>query len=601
MVQIELKKPKEADLCLRDINISRRHAEFSWSASDGWSITNYSDNGIWVNKIGLVKGTSTSLQSGDLVVLSDLRDLFGWHFHLRQSGVNKSNNLKRSEAADDDEENQPSKKRRKVGFVIKENSEQTRGREETSRDLVQTLQKKKEAAEMKYAAIKQAVADASKESKKKIECLVSERAMLLQRLEKKAREGEARAEEERLALEKEGGGEEGRLKLEAKLLREREEASKEREKMLEAMEAKITEQKLKREEDLEEKDKQLEVVRAEKTAAESDRSRMEEELMRLKTRLEAKEAEECSKEEAHMKFEEMKMRKEAELQEEKERLARQLAEQELKEKETRKKEEEEREREREAHAVELEALREEQSKREEEVRKRCQELEEKQALQVSIEAEMLKQKEELDKRKAEEEAFDTRAQEEKVSALEREKEEVAQQLQLARQQAGRCESEREEGKKELLGKLADTLESQYQCPTCLDLFISPVSLNCGHTYCWLCLAQWRRSSGDLTRTTRGDLGSCPQCRVPVQHENRVYAIDQMIEALLGQLGPEKTEERAKAIAERKDEEADFLATATPKEKGRMRGGRGGVSALVRGGGRGRMEESEVFGPGGRGG
>ena len=80
-------------------------------------------------------------------MLSDLRDLFGWHFHLRQSGVNNSSNLKRSEAADDGEENQPSKKRRRVGFVIKENSEQTRGREETC-DLVQTLQKKKEAAEV---------------------------------------------------------------------------------------------------------------------------------------------------------------------------------------------------------------------------------------------------------------------------------------------------------------------------------------------------------------------------------------------------------------------------------------------------------------------
>ena len=85
------------------------------------------------------------------MVLSDLRNLFGWHFHLRQSGVNKSSNLKRSEAADDCDENQPSKKRRRVGFVIKENSEQTRGREETSvsRDLVQTLQKKKEAAEVR--------------------------------------------------------------------------------------------------------------------------------------------------------------------------------------------------------------------------------------------------------------------------------------------------------------------------------------------------------------------------------------------------------------------------------------------------------------------
>ena len=86
------------------------------------------------------------------MVLSDLRDLFGWHFHLRQRGVNNDSNLKRSEAADDGEENQPSKKRQRVGFVIKENSEQSRGREETSvsRDLVQTLQKKKEAAEVRF-------------------------------------------------------------------------------------------------------------------------------------------------------------------------------------------------------------------------------------------------------------------------------------------------------------------------------------------------------------------------------------------------------------------------------------------------------------------
>ena len=84
------------------------------------------------------------------MVLSDLRDLFGWHFHLRQRGVNNDSNLKRSEAADDGEENQPSKKRPRVGFVIKENSEQTMGIEEISesRDLVQTLQKKKEAAEV---------------------------------------------------------------------------------------------------------------------------------------------------------------------------------------------------------------------------------------------------------------------------------------------------------------------------------------------------------------------------------------------------------------------------------------------------------------------
>ena len=105
----------------------------------------------------------------------------------------------------------------------------------------------------------------------------------------------------------------------------------------------------------------------------------------------------------------------------------------------------------------------------------------------------------------------------------------------------------ESGKAELLSKLEDTLESQYQCPTCLELFISPVALNCGHTYCWLCLAQWKGSSG----RTRGDLGTCPTCREVVQHENRVFAIDHMIEAMVEQLGEEKIKERVAKVKERK--------------------------------------------------
>ena len=105
----------------------------------------------------------------------------------------------------------------------------------------------------------------------------------------------------------------------------------------------------------------------------------------------------------------------------------------------------------------------------------------------------------------------------------------------------------ESGKAELLSKLEDTLESQYQCPTCLELFISPVALNCGHTYCWLCLAQWKGSSG----RTRGDLGTCPTCREVVQHENRVFAIDHMIEAMVEQLGEEKKKERIAKVKERK--------------------------------------------------
>ena len=71
-------RSKEADLCIKDINVSRRHAEFTWGSrssikklfvklaltpnyfSGGWSVANYSDNGIWVNKDPLIKVNSAS-------------------------------------------------------------------------------------------------------------------------------------------------------------------------------------------------------------------------------------------------------------------------------------------------------------------------------------------------------------------------------------------------------------------------------------------------------------------------------------------------------------------------------------------------------------
>ena len=66
-------------------------------------------------------------------------------------------------------------------------------------------------------------------------------------------------------------------------------------------------------------------------------------------------------------------------------------------------------------------------------------------------------------------------------------------------------------------------------------------------YCWLCLAQWKNSNG----RTRGDLGTCPECREQVRSETRVLAIEHMIEELTDKMGPEKKKEREEKIAERK--------------------------------------------------
>ena len=122
--------------------------------------------------------------------------------------------------------------------------------------------------QIKYEALKQAIVAASKEAQRKHDALEVEKVMLLERLEKKGREEAVRAEEVRQALVRVRGGEEEKEKLEVRLLQEREEASKEKDMLLEALESKIVEEKKKREEDLEERVRQLPLVKSEKVAAE---------------------------------------------------------------------------------------------------------------------------------------------------------------------------------------------------------------------------------------------------------------------------------------------------------------------------------------------
>ena len=84
---------------------------------------------------------------GDLVVLSNLGDLFSWRFYLGENR-DDSKYLKRVGFQSDEGEGQASSKRQRVGL----DSERIRGRGEgsASRELVHILQKKKEAAEVRF-------------------------------------------------------------------------------------------------------------------------------------------------------------------------------------------------------------------------------------------------------------------------------------------------------------------------------------------------------------------------------------------------------------------------------------------------------------------
>ena len=48
-------------------------------------------------------------------------------------------------------------------------------------------------------------------------------------------------------------------------------------------------------------------------------------------------------------------------------------------------------------------------------------------------------------------------------------------------------------------------ESSFNCGCCYELMIQPTTLNCGHSFCRLCLARWWKS---VKKTT------CPGCRQP---------------------------------------------------------------------------------------
>ena len=53
------------------------------------------------------------------------------------------------------------------------------------------------------------------------------------------------------------------------------------------------------------------------------------------------------------------------------------------------------------------------------------------------------------------------------------------------------------------------------CPICFDVLMDPCSLNCGHTFCELCLATvWKTEAGNWTNSPRSIL--CPTCRNPTE-------------------------------------------------------------------------------------
>ena len=63
-------------------------------------------------------------------------------------------------------------------------------------------------------------------------------------------------------------------------------------------------------------------------------------------------------------------------------------------------------------------------------------------------------------------------------------------------------------------------EAELTCKLCYELFVIPLSLNCGHAFCQWCINQWKLKSKNNF--------DCPICREPITILSRAWALENLI-------------------------------------------------------------------------
>ena len=72
--------------------------------------------------------------------------------------------------------------------------------------------------------------------------------------------------------------------------------------------------------------------------------------------------------------------------------------------------------------------------------------------------------------------------------------------------------------------LLELADSHLQCPICMEVFIVPTTINCGHTFCQDCIQDWKKKHK-----------LCPYCRTRIKIMVTSNAMDQFITEMFGLL------------------------------------------------------------------
>src|SRR6266487_3390469 len=75
-------------------------------------------------------------------------------------------------------------------------------------------------------------------------------------------------------------------------------------------------------------------------------------------------------------------------------------------------------------------------------------------------------------------------------------------------------------RKESVKKIFST---EFECAICREIFVDATNLNCGHTFCFVCIENWKLNVPGGRRPT------CPYCCTEIRTQTSVRAIDNLID------------------------------------------------------------------------
>jgi len=87
--------------------------------------------------------------------------------------------------------------------------------------------------------------------------------------------------------------------------------------------------------------------------------------------------------------------------------------------------------------------------------------------------------------------------------------------------------------------LLELADSHLQCPICMEVFIVPTTINCGHTFCQDCIQDWKKKHK-----------LCPYCRTRIKIMVTSNSMDQFITEMFGLLDEEGLERRREFARQR---------------------------------------------------